>query len=455
MTMQKAIVGIDLALVADHKAVIFTDDLSDRSKFSVMKFSHSLEGFEKLFHAVLKKASDPQKTFFLMEPTGKLWITLSAFLRSQGANVISIKPSLSKEFRKVTSRHAKSDKIDASSLARLFFSLPDILYPVYLPTPDVLLLKTLCDERLNLVNNATALKNRIGEYLRSVYPGILSFMKPGNILSSPLKAFFRKYLDPAKAVKLGQNRFGDFLHSRSRSIRNEKQLEVLYGHICQSAKLFESLKKASLCPLDLENLQKILNWEINQLERLETEIRKVEKQIEPVYERCDPQHVLESIPGIGKTLGPSILSLIGTMDRFANLRKLKGYSGLIPRSCQSSKKTIQGLHITKTANKRLKRDLVLAARTAIYWDAQLAAFAVKKLKQGKHFNQVCIAVAGKLIARIRCLMRKPPEQAKYEFRDEQGNPIDRKTARIRALAIWKTYKNKGGALSSFKSEVAQ
>lgn len=454
--MRKAVVGIDLALVSLHKAVIFTEKPSKEERGHIIKFPHNIDGFEKVLGFISNLGCKPHESTFLMEPTGKLWMTLSAFLKARGAEVISIKPSLSKEFRKVISRHAKSDKIDATAPGKIFFALPEILYPVHLAEPCFHHLKNLCDMRINLVREATAQKTRIGEHIRSVYPGIMEKIKPAALLAGPIKEFMKKYLDPEKALKLGPKRFARFLKTRSRKQWKEKDINFLYDQIILSEKLFQELSRCNFCPFDLEALQKILNRNIDWLEDIEARIHSIEKEISEVYGRCDPNKILENIPGIGKTLAPSICSILGPMDRFQNLKSLKGYSGMVPRSSQSSKKIVLGLRITKTSNKRLKRDLVLAARTAILWDAELAAYAVKKLRQGKHYNMVCVAIAGKLLARIRCLLKKDARDATYQFRDKNGRPIDKKASRILALKTWRDYKMKdGNCPQSFMAEAAQ
>ena len=73
---------------------------------------------------------------------------------------------------------------------------------------------------------------------------------------------------------------------------------------------------------------------------------------------------------MGKVIAPALASILMPVDRFANTNKCGAYTGFTSRWKGSSGREIEGLKITKSGNRRLKRDLALAADTAMKIDPE-------------------------------------------------------------------------------------
>jgi len=113
---------------------------------------------------------------------------------------------------------------------------------------------------------------------------------------------------------------------------------------------------------------------------------------------------------------------------------------------------IEGLKITKTGNRRLKRDLALAADVAMHQDPQLAAFALRLLRAGKHYNKVRVAVGRKLAVRAYSLLKRyaaGQTDVSYRWRSPDGRPLAKRQAQELARSLWEAYeaqqKNKGSS----------
>ena len=99
------------------------------------------------------------------------------------------------------------------------------------------------------------------------------------------------------------------------------------------------------------------------IDLLDARIGPLDRELEPLA-RADRRVVLlETIPGVGKLLGLTIANEIGDIARFANARKLVGYSGLAPAVKQSGQSSRTG-PLSKAGSKTLRWAAVEAAQSA-------------------------------------------------------------------------------------------
>ena len=125
--------------------------------------------------------------------------------------------------------------------------------------------------------------------------------------------------------------------------------------------------------------------------------------------------LLESIPGIGKVIAPTLLARIGDPADLKNVRELGGFCGLVPRE-KSTGDTVRRGSISHQGDRVLRGLLIEGAWVAIRKDKELCEFyhriKTKREKQGG--PQIAItAVARKLTNRIYVVLK---EQRNYVVR---------------------------------------
>jgi transposase len=99
------------------------------------------------------------------------------------------------------------------------------------------------------------------------------------------------------------------------------------------------------------------------IDYLDERIAPLDHELVPLG-RADRRAVLlDTIPGVGELLALTIASEIGDVARFANARKLVGYSGLTPRVNQSGQRDRTG-RLTKAGPRVLRWAAVEAAQSA-------------------------------------------------------------------------------------------
>jgi transposase len=137
-------------------------------KDGVFSLGVNCKVFEK-FAATLEKLSPNKEDFLIsIEATGNYGVTLAYFLLAHGYTAMEINPYRANQFRKAQGKKAKSDRIDARSLATLL-SLEN---HKPLPLPDPLLdnLRELTHFRVDMVRDHTSLVNQLHETLSTIFP---------------------------------------------------------------------------------------------------------------------------------------------------------------------------------------------------------------------------------------------------------------------------------------------
>ena len=161
--------------------------------------------------------------------------------------------------------------------------------------------------------------------------------------------------------------------------------------------------------------------EIERLRLYRELISRLDEEIEKLYECLHPTDDLRTIPGLGASLGPSLLGVIQTWQRFGAQKRLRGFTGLVPRRSESGGQDSPAQRISKAGNNRLKRDLILAADVARKIDPELArVYHTMMVIKGKRHLQALCAVATHLTNRIYAVLK---EGRPYVIRDLEGHPI--------------------------------
>ncbi|RLE11613.1 hypothetical protein DRI96_05895, partial [Candidatus Aerophobetes bacterium] len=124
--------------------------------------------------------------------------------------------------------------------------------------------------------------------------------------------------------------------------------------------LFLLLKKEE----GYSSFQEEVKWVAERIIKLREQIRILEKEIEKIIDTFYPDHILLSIPGIGKITCATILGEIGDcVDRFPTPKDFVGYIGLYPVVFQSGKNKVF-FKMSWKGNKHLKMALLLATASA-------------------------------------------------------------------------------------------
>jgi transposase len=236
-----------------------------------------------------------------------------------------------KETKAIASARLKNDKVDAQRLALLLRG--DLLPTVWIPPASLREARELIRHRISLVWLRTRVKNRLQAMLA------------------------RRNLQPTRA-------------KRWMTVRGQQELQAL---------------PLSAVPATIREDCLAL------LRVLDTQIRRLDLDLQPRWGDDPRVQRLLTIPGIGPFVAIVLVLELGDIQRFPTAKHLASYIGLTPRVRASADRVRTG-HISKEGNRLLRWVLVTAATQAARRPGPLRAwFRAVQYRKGKKIARVALA----------------------------------------------------------------
>jgi len=377
-------VGIDIAS-EKHDCCILGEHNKKLESFS---FSNTRDGFISLL-AACKKYAEPEQTKIGLESTGIYGDNLRDFLRRNGYEIHTFNPLLIKKSMQATTlRKTKTDKSDASFLASyLARELPD-------PDPQISYhiseLKSLTRARFSVVGACSKAKTQLKALLVQVFPEFHTAFS--DVFGVAAIAILRKYPTAKKLSAAKKTAVAKILSEASRHRLGEEK----------AAMLIDLAKNSVGCHSETKALE--MQYYLDQIELNTAYIRRYEAAIREIMNEIDSP--ITTIPGIGLVLGAMILAELGDVTRFATPEKVLAFAGLDPSIYQSGKYTPASGTMVKRGSPQLRWALLMAARSTIVHNPNIAIYYQKKLSEGKHYNVICSHIAKKLVRILYSLLKK-------------------------------------------------
>ena len=377
-------VGIDIAS-EKHDCCILGEHNKKLESFS---FSNTRDGFISLL-AACKKYAEPEQTKIGLESTGIYGDNLRDFLRRNGYEIRTFNPLLIKKSMQATTRRkTKTDKSDASFLASyLARELPD-------PDPQISYhiseLKSLTRARFSVVGACSKAKTQLKALLVQVFPEFHTAFS--DVFGVAAIAILRKYPTANKLSAAKKTAVAKILSEASRHRLGEEK----------AAMLIALAKNSVGCHSETKALE--MQYYLDQIELNTAYIRRYEAAIREIMNEIDSP--ITTIPGIGLVLGAMILAELGDVTRFATPEKVLAFAGLDPSIYQSGKYTPASGTMVKRGSPQLRWALLMAARSTIVHNPNIAIYYQKKLSEGKHYNVICSHIAKKLVRILYSLLKK-------------------------------------------------
>jgi transposase len=151
-------------------------------------------------------------------------------------------------------------------------------------------------------------------------------------------------------------------------------------------------------------LQRTIGMLRDEWQHLAGQIKEIDRILVEEGKKDPLDAVYRSVPGIGSLLARVLSSELGDMSQFPNERALFSFTGLTPTEYSSGGHICRG-HISRQGNTRLRHMLVEASWKAVRKDPVLKEYYVK-LSERVGKKRAIVAVARKLIGRIRAALRK-------------------------------------------------
>jgi len=426
--------GIDLGITSRHRAVLFDTQLG-KPIFKRFTFPHTAAGFESLKERIQRAIGDG-KVQAVMEPTGKVWVPLAGWLRERGTESLMTSPVLAAAYRRKRQKGGQSNQIDADTLARLPQAEGDRLNPACLREQKAGDLNEWCKFHEKTTRQIAAIKNRIYAELQPISPNLMKCFGEDPFAQLG-RAWLKRYVNPSKLLKRGQNRVVEMLTKHSRSPVEEvtEVVKNLFASARSALELHQPIEQGQGMSYSFDSIQVRVKMYLKQLEMLEGELKDVEKQIADLHQEIDPHAASRSLPGFGAHIAPVVDSAVADIRRFGRADSFAAYVRTVPRQRSTGNGAAPGQHerqpLRKEGNRYLQKQFYLAADVARRYDVELAKAYLDLKSKGRHHNQCVVAVARRLSMRYYSLKKRQltDPKATYQFRDLNGRPITKKEAK--------------------------
>lgn len=410
--MSTRIIGIDLAVTADHQAAIL-DPATNQYVVKQMAFRALPADLDRLLKRARAGAGEKPTLIGVLEATSMSWHPVSLYLERHGVQVYRVNGRMTKELRRVRNPHARSDRIDCQVLATLYNACPDKLDPLHIPSGEQMTLQRACREFVRWREMTTRIDNRLTAYDNWAWQG-LSRLVPATALNWVRTEWY----NPWEVAAAGVDAVGAAWRQLSASQDDDGAWLDPWVERAEALTLLYQTPDVIDYPALASSIRRFLTQKA-QAEQEQNALYK--SVIAPLFRRLYPDCLLTSIRGVGEQSAAIYMAFIHSIDRFPNVESFRQWTGMVPASDQSGGAQTKGLSITQAGPNIIKATLYLDANVARQWDPQLAqTYYNQMMLYGKHHTQAVCAVASHLANRIYAVLK---EKRPYVLRDLKGETI--------------------------------
>jgi transposase len=409
LTVIRRLVGVDLGIASAHTVRVLAQDGTEVCRRRCEPTVSSLTAIET---AALAGAPAGTRLEVVLEPTGPAWLPVAVFFSARGHLVFRVSCAKAADLRRFLSRHAKSNGIDADTLARLPLIDPGGLSVLELPGPEAAAL----DRRVRACDRLTVLgaqhKVRIKDLVRQLMP-----CSPlGGDLGVADLAVLARWADPRALLKAGPARLTRAIETASNNHQGRDRALAWRAAATAAVEVYADHPAVAFDDLAAE-----VATEVALLRATQAELAVHAAERERAYHFTDVAGLARSLPGLGEVGAPVLVAAMGRAGRFPRAAAFKSFTGLAPRASETGNTDRKGQPMTKAGSSLLRVTLIRAADHARKQDPQLAKiYYTQMVERGaEHLKALCV-VAGALAERAWAVLNR---RMPYVVCDTDGVPV--------------------------------
>jgi transposase len=348
-------------------------------------------GFAHLDQAVRQLGVEPARVLIGLEATARYSENVYQYLAEQGYRLCLLHPRQTHQFTQQRGLRAKTDRLDATTIARLLLSgearagyVPDELIATYREL-----------ERLHehLSDEVARYQNEIHALL------VVQFPEFTQVFADPCGAtavrLLQRYPSAQAIVEAGVEALATTLHELAPRRYGRRQAEQLVRLARQSA---ASGRVPQARALSLKIL-------CDQLTHTQANLEQVDQQLDQVLERDAGARRLQSVPEFGSQTTAVLRAELGDVQRFQRVEQAVAYVGLDLQVRQSGQWKGE-VKLSKRGSGRVRRVLYLAALRSIRrQDSPFGAYYRRLKARGKKAREALMAVMRKMLIVAYHLLR--------------------------------------------------
>ena len=389
----KTVLAID---VAKGKSMVSLITNCGEVLIEPYEINHSKKDFDSLNQKISKFNLDD--IYVIMESTGIYHRPVERFFLENNFKVYTINALYSKLYKR-NLRKTKTDKLDCISLSELFFTTD---FKQYIKPNELYLnMNALSRQYFSLSELNTNLKNRYKNLIYLCFPEYEIIFKNEMIYSNIALSFIEKYphadIISNTRIDVLQNFF------KKNNFRYWKRKACIIKEY--ALKSYPSVNMNDELVSNLSQLARLIN-------QYQKEIETIKYKLVLLAKKSKYFESINSIFGIGEFTTSIIISELGNINRFNNIKELTAYSGLDPSIKQSGKSIDIHGPISKSGNKYLRKILFVSCLNIVRLSAKchiendIEIYYRKKRNEGKHHYAAIIACTTKLLRKILALSKQ-------------------------------------------------
>jgi transposase len=420
--LPRRLVGIDLGIASRHSVRVLEADGRVVCRSSCVPSVESLTLMER---AALAGAPEGTRLEVVFEPTGPAWMPIAVFFARRGHGVYRVSSAKAADLRRFLRRHAKSNGIDAETLARMPLADPGGLQQLELLGPDAAALDRRVRACERLTRASSEHKVRIKDLVRQLLP-----MTPltGDLGKADL-AVLERFADPRALIAAGLAELTRLITAASGKQQDQERARQWRAAAEAAVELYGDHPAVPYDELAAE-----VATEVRLLRAIQGELAAHAAAREQHYLQVDPRQIARSLPGFAEISAPVLIAAMGRPGRFRDGTRFKSYAGLAPRASETGETDRKGQPMSKAGPSLLRATLFRAADTARRQDPQLARiYYLQMTERGATHLKACCVVAGHLAERAWTVLNRATP---YLICDNNGNPVTAEQARQIIAANW-------------------
>lgn len=379
-------IGID---IGSEKHVVAVIDAEGAVLVKSTSFTEDLSGYEKL----LGLLGPAEGALVAMEATGHYWQNLFATLVASGFAVALLNPLRTRRFADVDMPRAKTDSVDALSIAR--FAAEKRPSPSALPDEATLELRELVRLRDRYVQDLGDRVRQLHRVLDLTFP---EFTKLISGLDSVLATSLLTRCQTAMQFATQPLRqLSRLIYDGRRQVGEELAMQLI-----ETARVSVGKHHG---PAYRRQVQEFCA----DIATLRSRIGELEDDVHTTLKGHETALLLTTISGIGETTAARLVAELGDITKFESADALAAYVGVVPAISQSGKRTPVHAPIAPIGHAKLRAKLWMPTLVAVKRNPWLRAFYERLIARGKLPKVALTAALRKLLHAIYSVAknRKP------------------------------------------------
>ncbi len=152
---------------------------------------------------------------------------------------------------------------------------------------------------------------------------------------------------------------------------------------------------------------------VEELQHLDTQIKRVEKELNAIAEGHAGVYLLRTIPGVGPRTAEAVVVYIDRADRFARNMQVGSYCGLVPSQDQTGDRDRLG-HITREGPATVRKLLTEAAWQGIRRSSHIRAYFERVQDGDEQRKKIALIATAHYLVRVMHSMLRSGELWRFD-----------------------------------------